>query len=84
MTDKKQVPLTLLKAGQSGKVVQVQGGMGLANRLSALGIRPGKRVTKLSSMLMRGPITVQIDGTQLAMGFGMARRVIIELGDVAI
>jgi ferrous iron transport protein A len=84
MTDKKQVPLTMLKSGQSGKVVEIQGGMGLANRLSALGIRPGKRITKVSSMLMRGPITVQVGGTQLAMGFGMARKVIVELGDVAL
>ena len=30
------------------------------------------------------PVTVQVDGTQVAMGFGMARRVIVELGDVAI
>jgi ferrous iron transport protein A len=44
-----------------------------------MGIRPGKRVTKVSSMLMRGPVTVQVDGTQLAMGFGMARRIIVEL-----
>ena len=84
MTDKKHVPLTLLKAGQSGKVVQVQGGLGLVNRLNALGIRPGKRITKVSSMLMRGPVTVQVDGAQVAMGFGMARRVIVELGDVPI
>jgi ferrous iron transport protein A len=84
MTDKKQVPLTMLKSGQSGKVVEIQGGMGLANRLSALGIRPGKRITKVSSMLIRGPITVQVGGTQLAMGFGMARKVIVELGDVAL
>ncbi len=84
MTDRKQVPLTLLKAGQGGKVVQVQGGMGLVNRLSALGIRPGKRITKVSSMMMRGPVTVQVNGTQVAMGFGMARRVIVELGEAAV
>ena len=84
MTDRKQVPLTLLKTSQSGKVVQIQGGMGLVNRLSALGIRPGKRITKVSSMMMRGPVTVQVDGTQVAMGFGMARRVIVELGEAAV
>ena len=81
MSDNKQVPLTLLKAGHSGKVVQIQGGQGMLNRLSALGIRPGKRITQVSSMLMRGPVTIQIDGAQVAMGFGMARRVIIELGE---
>ena len=84
MTEKKQVPLTLLKSGQSGVIVQIQGGPGMVNRLASLGIRPGKRITKFSSMLMRGPVTVRVDRTQIAIGFGMARRVIIEPGDVAI
>jgi len=84
MTERKYVPLTMLKAGQSGKIVYIQGGPGLINRLNALGVRPGKRITKVGSMLMRGPVTVQVDRTRVAMGFGMARRVIVELGDVAI
>jgi ferrous iron transport protein A len=79
MTGRKHIPLTLLKAGQSGRIVEIQGGPGLVNRLSALGIRPGGRITKVNSMLMRGPVTVRIGRTQVAMGFGMARRVIIEL-----
>ena len=45
-------PLSDLKPGQSGVVVQIQGGHGLVNRLNALGIRPGQRITKISSMLM--------------------------------
>ncbi|TET27026.1 MAG: ferrous iron transport protein A, partial [Dehalococcoidia bacterium] len=59
--------------------VQVQGGYGMVNRLSALGIRPGKRITKVSSMLMRGPVTIQVDRAQVAIGFGMAKRIIVEL-----
>jgi ferrous iron transport protein A len=81
MTERRLVPLTMLKAGQRGRIVDIQGGPGMINRLSALGVRPGGRVTKVSSMLMRGPVTVQVGGTQVAMGFGMARRVIIELAE---
>ena len=69
-----------MQAGQSGKVAQIQGGHGLINRLSALGIRPGKKITKVGSMFMRGPVTVQLDSTQVAIGFGMANKVIVELG----
>jgi len=79
MSDGKLVTLRQMQSGQSGKVVQIQGGYGLANRLNALGIRPGKRITKVSSMLMRGPVTIQSGNTQVAVGFGMANRVIIEL-----
>jgi len=79
MSDKKLVTLRQMQSGQSGKVIQVQGGMGLANRLSALGVRPGKKITKVSSMLMRGPVTIQSGNTRMAIGFGMANKIIVEI-----
>ena len=79
MPEGKQVTLTQMQNGQSGMVVQIQGGHGLVSRLDALGIRPGKRVTKVGSMFMRGPITIQVDRAQVAIGFGMASRIIVEL-----
>jgi ferrous iron transport protein A len=79
MSGKKLVTLRQMQSGQSGKVVQVQGGMGLANRLSALGVRPGKKITKVSSMLMRGPVTIQSGNTRMAIGFGMANKIIVEI-----
>ncbi len=79
MTDVKIVTLGQMQSGRSGKVVEIQGGHGLVNRLSALGIRPGKKITKVSSMLMRGPVTIQSGNTQIAVGFGMASRIIVEL-----
>ena len=76
--DEKQTTLAQMQTGQSGIVVQIQGGHGLINRLSALGIRPGQRVTKVSSMFMRGPVTIQLGNAQVAIGFGMAKRIIVE------
>ena len=78
MPEGKQITLTQMQTGQSGVVIQIQGGHGLVNRLNALGIRAGKRITKLSSMIMRGPVTVQVDRAQVAIGFGMAKRIIVE------
>jgi len=80
MPDRKQTTLSRMEAGQSGIVVQIQGGHGLINRLSALGIRPGQRITKVSSMFMRGPVTIQLGNTQVAIGFGMANKIIVGLG----
>ena len=79
MPDVKIVALRQMQSGQSGKVVEIQGGHGLVNRLSALGIRPGKKITKVSSMLMRGPVTIQSGNTRIAVGFGMANKIIVEL-----
>ncbi|MFC1898931.1 ferrous iron transport protein A [Chloroflexota bacterium] len=72
-------PSAETQIGRSGVVVQIQGGHGPVNRLNPLGIRPGKSVTKISSMIMRGPVTIEVDRAQVAIGFGMARRIIVEL-----
>ncbi len=79
MTEEKLTKLSTMRSGRRGKVVQVLGGHGLVNRLSTIGIRPGKTITKVSSMLMRGPVTVQLDNTQLAIGFGMADKIMVEV-----
>jgi len=78
MSEGKQITLARMQWGQSGTVVQIQGGHGLVDRLNALGIIPGKRITKISSMLMRGPVTIEVDRVQVAIGFGMANRVIVK------
>jgi len=75
MPDGKQIPLSRM---ESSVVVQIQGGHGMVNRLSALGVRPGKRITKVSSMLMRGPVTIKVDRSQVAIGFRMAMGIIVE------
>jgi len=70
--------LARMRTGQRATVVGINGGHGLVRRLSALGLRPGKKVVKVSSMFARGPVTVQVDSTQIALGFGMANKVIVE------
>ncbi len=67
--------LATLPAGQTAEVVGFQGGAGMMRKIEAMGLRPGKQVRKLSSQFMAGPITVLIDGRQVAMGHGIARRI---------
>lgn len=73
------VNLTQMKSGKQGTVVAINGGFGLKRRVEALGIRVGVNVKKISSQLMRGPITVQVGNTQVALGFGMAQKIIVEI-----
>ena len=79
MYQNEQLTLAEMRTGQTGTVVGVLGGHGLIRRLDALGIRPGRKVTKLSSTLFRGPIILRVDNTQVAVGFGMARKIIVEV-----
>jgi ferrous iron transport protein A len=79
MPDGIPVPLSYMRPGQSGVVVDIKGGFGLINRLNGLGILPGKRVRKISSMIARGPVTIEVDRVQIAIGFGMAKRIIVKV-----
>ena len=79
MSDKKQITVQQMRAGQSGRVVEIRGGAGLTNRLNALGIRQGKKITKISSMFMRGPVTIKVDRSQVAVGYGMAGKISVEV-----
>jgi ferrous iron transport protein A len=79
MPSRNLITLTRMETGQSGRVVEIQGGFGVIDRLNALGIIPGKRITKISSMLARGPVAIQVDRTQLAIGYGMANKIIVQL-----
>jgi len=73
-----QLTLAEMRTGQTGTVVEILGGHGLTRRLDALGIRPGRKVTKISSTLFRGPVILRVDNAQVAVGFGMARKIIVE------
>jgi len=57
----------------------VRGGHRAVERLGALGIRPGKRVTKVSAMALGGPVTVEVDRSHVAMGRHMADRVLVQV-----
>jgi ferrous iron transport protein A len=79
MSQKIRLALSQMQGGQTGTVIQILGGRGLIRRLDALGIRPGKKVTKMSSTLFRGPITLRTNQTQVAIGFGMANKILVEI-----
>jgi ferrous iron transport protein A len=79
MSQKLLLPLSQIEAGQTGTIMQILGGRGLTQRLEALGIRPGKKVTKINSALFRGPVTLRVDQTHVAIGFGMANKILVEI-----
>jgi ferrous iron transport protein A len=75
MMEANVVCATQMLAGQSGLIVGIEGGHGLLSRLEVLGIRPGKRIRKVSSGFMRGPLVFEVDGCDIAIGFRMASRI---------
>ena len=79
MSRTKQVPLPQLQSGQSGKVIDITGGYGVVQKLTALGIRPGQKISKQDSVFARGPVVVKVNNSEVAIGYGMAQKVLIEV-----
>jgi len=71
------LPLTALLEGEEGAVERVTGGRGLCQRLSAMGLTPGTRIKVVKSSLFSGPILISVRGTTLALGRGVAERVLL-------
>ena len=71
--------LAQMESGASGVVVQINGGKGMRGRLEAMGLRVGVEVRKVSAQLLKGPVTIQAGGTQLAIGLGAAQKVLVEV-----
>ena len=73
------IPLTDLDEGESGKVVEIAGGRGVYQKLDAMRITIGVRVKKMSSLMLRGPVVIVVGNTQVAIGRGMANKVMVEV-----
>ena len=74
----KKVSLIHLKPNHKGKVSAILGGAGLQNRLMSMGLYVGKEITKLSYVGLRGPVVIRVGRSVLALGHGMATKIIIE------
>ncbi len=71
------MPLSMMNSGERGRVVQIRGGRGMVNRLADMGIREGSEIVVVTGQ-RRGPIMVLHDNTKVGIGFGMARRIMVE------
>ena len=71
------MPLMMLQPGRRARVVQIQGGRGLTQHLASMGILPGV----VLSLIMGGPggpVIVDLRGSRVIIGRGMAHRVMVE------
>lgn len=73
------ISLSEMPPGEKGRISAIQGGRGLVRKLDAMGIRIGKEITKVSEQWMRGPVLLRQGNTQVAIGFGMAQQILIEI-----
>jgi len=66
--------LTQLKTGETAKIVAIEGGRGLKQKLLLRGLFEGKLLRVVSN---HGPVTVEVDRSIVAIGRGMAQKIVV-------
>jgi Fe2+ transport system protein FeoA len=74
-----QKNITDLVDGQTGIIVSIAGGKMAAKRLADLGLAPGTAIKVLRKTLFSGPVQIEICGSKLAIGRGLASKIFVEL-----
>ena len=72
------VSLADLPQGEKCTIVIAAGGHGMVRRLAEMGLTPGTEVRVVRSAPMHGPIEVSVRGVSLALGRGIASRVLVK------
>jgi len=71
------LPLIDLPMGAEAEIVELMGGRSFQSRLRSLGLAEGQQVKKLSRAGLGGPVIVLVNRAQVAIGQGMATRIIV-------
>ena len=75
----KRLSLLKMRENQRGRVVEILAGAALGNKLMSMGIYNGREITKLSHFALRGPVAIKVGRSVLALGHGMAAKIIVEI-----
>jgi ferrous iron transport protein A len=70
------IPLTTINPGQQVTLVDIQGGRRLRSKLYSMGLIPGVKLTLMGNS--GGPIMIAVNDTRLALGFGMAQKIMVK------
>jgi len=76
---KEIISLAHMKDGQKGVIASIAGGTGVHERLRNMGLLEGKELVKMSQFRFWGPVTVKVGQTVLAIGHGMASKVMVQV-----
>ena len=70
-----RISLINLRDYEEAVVMDIAGGIGARKRLENMGVRVGKYITKISGA--SGPIVVKVDNSQIAIGRGIASKIMV-------
>ena len=71
--------LLSLRENETAQITEIQGGQQLETKLKAMGLYKGRNIVKRSPADSKGPSIVEVMGTSLALGHGMAAKIIVKI-----
>jgi Fe2+ transport system protein FeoA len=75
----RNMTLAEMSSGKKAMVRDVSGGAELARKLMHMGIYPGREVRKIGHLALRGPVTVKVGRSVVAIAHGMAQKIKVEM-----
>jgi len=77
--DQQNMSLSNIPNNKKARIVNVQGGVGFVRKLQVMGIRKGQEIKIVSKQPFRGPLTIEVCGSQMTLGRGMTRKILVEV-----
>ena len=71
------MPLSVVRNGETVRLVSVRAGRGLQARLASLGMVPGVEITMIRNDY-HGPMIVAVKGSRLVLGRGMSGKILVQ------
>lgn len=71
------IELTKAPCNQPLEIKSVTGGM--EKRFESVGIRKGRRMRKITCQPFGGPVVIEVDGSKISLGRGIASKIEVEV-----
>ncbi|HIE22813.1 MAG TPA: ferrous iron transport protein A [Candidatus Korarchaeota archaeon] len=68
--------MAFIREGKKARIVDIFGGRGIVRRLMEIGLSPGSEVMVIRNSL--GPMIIEVRGVRLALGRGLASKILVE------
>ena len=72
-----EITLFDLESGKKATIKRLEGGIEFRKKLTSLNIRVGKTIRKITAQPLHGPVVIEIDNTEAAIGMNMAKKIVV-------
>jgi len=72
-----EITLFDLESGKKATIKRLDGGVEFQKKLTFLNIRVGKTIRKITAQPLHGPVVIEIDNTEAAIGMNMAKKIVV-------